>query len=184
MDREQSRENVRNLSIGNAQAAREECIGLDGDRPREESRDDSDGTLSFLVRRTWLAMRAAIGAELRAYNLTTPQYATLGIVAKHPGCSNSDVARRVGSTRQAANEMLAALERDGLIAREPHPSDRRSKRIRLTPLGEARRSEAAKAVSRREEELEAAFSHQERTAVRSWLDGVARACGEASEEVC
>lgn len=153
---------------------------MDGDW----SEHDGDGTLSFLVRRTWLAMRAAIGAELRAYNLTTPQYATLGIVAKHPGCSNSDVARRVGSTRQAANEMLAALERDGLITRAPHPSDRRSKQIRLTPSGEQRRAEAAKAVRRREAELEAAFSTQERAAVRAWLDGVARACGETSEEVC
>ncbi|UGQ11959.1 MarR family transcriptional regulator [Yinghuangia sp. ASG 101] len=145
---------------------------------------DGDGTLSFLVRRTWLAMRAAIGAELRAYDLTTPQYATLGIVAKYPGCSNSDVARRVGSTRQAANEMLAALERDGLIERSPHPSDRRSKRIHLTALGEQRRVEAAKAVSCREAELEAAFSDHERAAVRAWLDGVVRACGETPEDVC
>ncbi|NUU26254.1 MAG: MarR family transcriptional regulator [Streptomycetaceae bacterium] len=128
-------------------------------------------------------MRAAIGAELRAYGLTTPQYATLGIAAKTPGCSNSDVARAVGSTRQSANEMLAALERDGLIARGPHPSDRRTQQIHLTPLGEQRLTEAGAAVARREAGLESAFSPEERRIVRTWLDGMAAACDEPATEL-
>jgi DNA-binding MarR family transcriptional regulator len=145
----------------------------------KESADvDGYGSLSFLVRRTWLSMRAAIGEALREHGLTTPQYATLGIAATNPGCSNSDVARWVGSTRQSANEMLAALERDGLITRGPHPSDRRTQQIHLTPLGERRLTEAGTAVARREAELEAAFSPAERRTVRAWMTGVARACDD------
>jgi DNA-binding MarR family transcriptional regulator len=138
---------------------------------------DEAGSLSFLVRRTWLSMRAAIGEELKEFGLSTPQYATLMIAREFPGCSNADVARKVASSRQAANELLTGLERDGLIERTPHPDDRRTQRIHLTAQGRTRLARARVAVARREAELEAAFTAPQRETAHAWLDGVADACG-------
>src|SRR5256885_14266780 len=76
-----------------------------------------EGGLAFLVRHTWLGMRTAIGAALKEYGLSTAQYATLMLVQENPGLSNADIGRKVSSSRQSANEMLAGLERDGLIQR-------------------------------------------------------------------
>ncbi|WP_242892885.1 MarR family winged helix-turn-helix transcriptional regulator [Actinomadura litoris] len=134
------------------------------------------GTLAFQVRTVWLNMRAAIGEELKAFGLSTPQYATLIMTQAHPGMSVADIARQVASTRQAANEMLAGLEAQGLVERRPNPSDRRSHKIHITESGRTRLAEARVAVARREADLEAAFTPEQRTAARDWLDGVARAC--------
>lgn len=137
-----------------------------------------DWVLSFLVRHTWLSMRAAIGAELEEFGLTVPQFATLMTVRMHPGTSIAQLARAVGSTRQAANEMLAGLERDGLITRSPHPTDRRTHQLHITPLGTTRYEAALPAVQRREAELEAGLPPEQRDTVIAWMTSVALACGD------
>lgn len=134
------------------------------------------GSLAFQVRTAWLGLRGAMNAELKAYGLSTPQYATLMILEAHPGSSNSDVARACGATRQAANEMLAAFDRDGLVERRPHPSDRRAHQLYLTEAGRRRLAEARVAAARREAEIEAGFSAEERATIRKWLEGVYGAC--------
>lgn len=135
------------------------------------------GALAFQVRKVWLSMRSAVGEELTAFGLSTSQYATLMMVEDAPGLSNADIGRAVGSSRQAANEMLSGLERDGLIERTPHPADRRTQQLHVTDLGRERLAAARVAVGRREAEIEAAFTQDQRQAVREWLKGVSEACG-------
>ncbi|MDL4773547.1 MarR family winged helix-turn-helix transcriptional regulator [Actinomadura xylanilytica] len=135
------------------------------------------GALTFMVRRVWLNMRSAIGEELKAFGLSTSQYATLLMAEAQPGMSVADIAREVASSRQAANEMLGGLEAAGLIERRPNPSDRRTHRIHVTEPGQARLAEARIAVERREAELEAGFTAGQRAAIRDWLDGISEACG-------
>ncbi|MFD6162011.1 MarR family winged helix-turn-helix transcriptional regulator [Nocardia sp. NPDC060256] len=134
------------------------------------------GSLTFMVRKVWLNMRAAIGEELKTFGLSTSQYATLMMTATHPGMSVADIAREVASTRQAANEMLTGLEQEGLIERRPHPSDRRTHQITVTESGRTRLAEARIAVGRREAELEASFTPAQQAAIRDWLDGISDAC--------
>jgi DNA-binding MarR family transcriptional regulator len=135
-----------------------------------------DWVLSFLVRHTWLSMRAAIGAELEEFGLTVPQFATLMSVKESPGMSVAQLARNVGSTRQAANEMLAALVRDGLITRSPHPTDRRTHQLHLTSLGATRYEASLPAVQRREAALVAGLTPEQRDTVVAWMTSVAVAC--------
>ncbi|MFB6557733.1 MULTISPECIES: MarR family winged helix-turn-helix transcriptional regulator [unclassified Streptomyces] len=131
--------------------------------------------LSFVVRHAWLSMRAAIGAELEEFGLTVPQFATLMIVGQSPGISVAQLARLVGSSRQAANEMLAALERDGLIVRAPHATDRRTHQLSLTELGHARYEDALPAVQRREAELEAGLTPEQCEAAFVWMSAMSNA---------
>lgn len=141
----------------------------------ETCRDDA-GSLTFAVRRVWLHMRAAIGAELEEFGLSTSQYATLIMTAAQPGMSVAEIAREVASTRQSANEMLAGLESAGLVERSPNPADRRTHRIQVTDAGQQLLDTARIAVARREEMLEAGFTPEQRSTVRSWLLGVSDAC--------
>ncbi|MDO0929427.1 MarR family transcriptional regulator [Streptomyces sp. TG1A-8] len=133
------------------------------------------GSLTFLVRKVWLNMRSAIAGELTAFGLSTSQYATLLMTAAQPGMSASDIAREVASSRQAANEMLVGLEQEGLIERRTNPTDRRSHQIFVTESGRARLVGARKAVDRCEEELESAFTPEQRVAIREWLEGISGA---------
>jgi DNA-binding MarR family transcriptional regulator len=51
------------------------------------------------------------------------------------GARPSELAARLGMSKQALNYLLGGLERAGYIERRPHPDDARSKRIALTPRG-------------------------------------------------
>lgn len=143
---------------------------------QQKQPDGAVGSLTFMVRKVWLNMRSVIGAELKVFGLSTSQYATLMMAAAHPGMSVADVAREVASSRQSTNEMLGSLELEGLIERRPNPSDRRTHRIHVTESGRARLAEARIAVDRREVELEAAFTPEQRAAIREWLEGISEAC--------
>ncbi|WP_327140300.1 MarR family winged helix-turn-helix transcriptional regulator [Nocardia sp. NBC_01327] len=139
------------------------------------------GSLTFMVRTVWLTMRAAIGEELKAFGLSTSQYATLMMTDSHPGLSVADIAREVASSRQAANEMLGGLEAEGLIERSPHPTDRRTHQIHVTESGRKRLAAARIAVAARESELEARFTPEQQASIRDWLAGLAEACAESGQ---
>jgi DNA-binding MarR family transcriptional regulator len=51
------------------------------------------------------------------------------------GLHASDLADRLGVSRQAVAQGVAALERGGYVAREPSPVDARAQIIELTPRG-------------------------------------------------
>jgi DNA-binding MarR family transcriptional regulator len=62
------------------------------------------------------------------------------VVLQFPGPQGlrpSELAARVGMTKQAVNYQLGQLERLGYLVREPDPGDQRSKRIALTERGYA-----------------------------------------------
>jgi DNA-binding MarR family transcriptional regulator len=51
------------------------------------------------------------------------------------GARPSELAARLGMSKQALNYLLGGLERAGYLERRPHPDDARSRRIALTPRG-------------------------------------------------
>jgi DNA-binding MarR family transcriptional regulator len=143
------------------------------------SHEKPDGVLTFLVRHTWLSMRAVIEDELEAHGMTVPRFATLMMLAQQPGLSIADVSRICASTRQAANEMVTGLEREGLVVRSAHPTDRRTHQVHMTDSGRERYVAALPAVLRREAELEAGLSDAQREAARGWMLSIVAACRDA-----
>ena len=71
------------------------------------------------------------------FGVTSLQYTALSVLARHPGLSAAQMAQRSFVSPQAGNEMVKILERKGLIARAPDPRNRHTRRINLTPAGEA-----------------------------------------------
>ena len=142
----------------------------------------SEHSLSFLVRHAWLSMRTVVAGALSEHELSVAQYGTLLKLEEEPGVTVADVARMVGSARQSANEMLAGLERSGLVERRSHPRDRRAQQIFLTDAGRERLAAATPAVQEAEEQLEAEFSAADRAAVRAWLTRMSQAASPSDEE--
>lgn len=61
-----------------------------------------------------------------------------GTIAQHLdpcGMSQAALVARVGSTKQAVQQLLDALEADGIVRREPDPEDGRAKRVVYTEKG-------------------------------------------------
>ena len=86
-------------------------------------------------------------------------------VARGPGITIGDLCRVLGVTKQAVHQPLAALIRDGLIGRSTDTTNRRIRRLRLTPSG-VRLEQRLAAVQRRR--FETAFRAAGPAAVESW----------------
>lgn len=81
----------------------------------------------------------AIGNRLQAMHLTLsgPQVAALLALRHESGLSNAQLSRRCYVAPQSMHEVILGLERKGLIARAPDPSNRRILRAELTGDGRA-----------------------------------------------
>jgi DNA-binding MarR family transcriptional regulator len=92
--------------------------------------------ISYVVGRLDRALRREIGALVAPHGLTVPQYTALSILRDRAGLSNAQLARRSYVTPQSMNEVIAKLERDGLVARSPSANHGRVLEMALTPAGD------------------------------------------------
>ncbi|WP_433210447.1 MarR family winged helix-turn-helix transcriptional regulator [Dactylosporangium sp. CS-047395] len=142
-----------------------------------------DACSTFLVRHAWLTLRGVVAEALVAHELSVAQFASLLLLEESPGMSVADVARKVSTARQSANEMLTGLEKAGLVERRQHPNDRRSQQIFLTEAGRARVGEAVPAVQAVEARLASGFTQDELAVVNAWLRRMTEAPAAESEEI-
>ena len=116
----------------------------------------STSPLGFLLKRAQHAYRTRLDADLRSLGLTAPQYAVLDNVAAEPGASNAGLARAAFVTAQTMQGILTALERNGLLARVPHPRHGRVLETTLTEQGASLLAQARDRVEKVEALLVAA----------------------------
>jgi DNA-binding MarR family transcriptional regulator len=91
--------------------------------------------LMYLVKRLEMAERARMEEVLRPHGVTLHQYTALSILERRQGLSSAQLARRHFVTPQAMNQMVATMERDGLIERRPDEVNRKILRAWLTEHG-------------------------------------------------
>lgn len=81
------------------------------------------------------ALRTRLDEALRPIGLTTPQCAVLSALERQPGLSNAALARAAFVTPQTMQSILANMERNGLLTREPDPDHGRILRSFITARG-------------------------------------------------
>jgi DNA-binding MarR family transcriptional regulator len=104
--------------------------------------------------------------------IRTSQY---GILAKlkHKGpMSINTLAAELVMDRTTLGRNIQPLERDGLIAIEADPSDRRSKVVRLTKTGDKRFQQAHKGWEEAQKHFERAYGGKQASHLRDMLRGV------------
>jgi DNA-binding MarR family transcriptional regulator len=132
--------------------------------------------ISYVVARLERAVRAAVNERVRPHGLTTLQYTTLSVLgARGQPLSNAQLARRAYMTPQSMIEVIDALERKGLIRRDPHPSHRRVFPATMTAKGVRVLKACDAAVEQMEEEMLAGLSPDERESLVVWLKTCVRA---------
>jgi DNA-binding MarR family transcriptional regulator len=76
---------------------------------------------------------------IEAEGLTTQQWAVLGALSREEareGMSIGELARYLMLSRQNLSGVIGRMERDGHLHTAPDPSDRRSRRVRMTASGQ------------------------------------------------
>ncbi|MEU8780987.1 MarR family transcriptional regulator [Streptomyces sp. NPDC048637] len=134
--------------------------------------------VGYLLKRTQAALRGAMDKVLREHGLTVPQYATLELLALHPGMSNADLARATFVTRQSGNVVLRGLQETGLIARPATADHGRARPARLTEEGNARLAAVQAAVYAIEQRMVEAIPAQRLAVLLADLDRMAVALEE------
>lgn len=77
-------------------------------------------------------------ARLREIGFATAQLPVLSLLKDGACRSQSELARLVRVEQPSMAQLLARMERDGIVRREPDPADRRSSLVSLTASAAAR----------------------------------------------
>ena len=133
-----------------------------------------DGPIGYLLRQTIHAFNTAMESGLRKHGLTSPQFGALFVLGTEPGLSAADVARAMGTTPQAANVLIAGMEEQGLVFREPHPTHGRILEVYPTEEGLRRYRAARPFIRRLETQMCEGFTAAQVASVKRWLVESAR----------
>jgi DNA-binding MarR family transcriptional regulator len=125
--------------------------------------------LSYVIGRLDRALRREIGALVAPFGLTVPKYTALSILSDRPGLSNAQLARRSYVTPQSMNEVLAALEQDGLIVRSPAANHGKVVEVALSDRGREALAACDRAVTEMEDAMLADLDDAAREQLREDL---------------
>jgi DNA-binding MarR family transcriptional regulator len=134
--------------------------------------------ISYAVARLHQRVFAGITERVAPYDLTTLQFTTLSVLSRHGApLSTSQLARRAFMTPQSMSEVIHALERKGLIKRDPHPNHRRTLPATLTVKGRRVLAACEESVSEFEHSMLDGFSEKDRAAFLDMVKAAVRNLG-------
>ena len=134
--------------------------------------------VSYAVARLHQRIFAGITERVAASGLTTLQFTTLSVLSRHGApLSTSQLARRAFMTPQSMSEVIHALERKGLIKRNPHPNHRRTLPAALTAKGRRVLAECDTAVAEFEDFMLEGFAEKDRAAFLDMVKAAVRNLG-------
>lgn len=105
--------------------------------------DELEHVIGYRLKQAQAVLRARMDESLRPLGLTTPQYSCLEAIDRHPGASNSDIARSVFVSRQTMNTLLRGLQQRRLVERAERASSGRAIPMTLTDEGRRLLAEAS-----------------------------------------
>jgi DNA-binding MarR family transcriptional regulator len=97
-------------------------------------------SLGFLLWHATLRWQRSIAAALQPLDLTHVQFVLLAVLwwfvtVRKEQPSQRALAEQAGTDPMMTSQVLRALERKGLVVREPDPNDSRARRLGLTASG-------------------------------------------------
>ncbi|HEX4814740.1 MAG TPA: MarR family transcriptional regulator [Nonomuraea sp.] len=96
----------------------------------------SDAGLASALRVSLARLTRRLRRQAAAHSLTPTQFATLAAVEWHSGITPGELAELEKVQPPSMTRVIAALEERGLVARTPHPTDRRQVTVTVTEAAE------------------------------------------------
>ncbi len=101
--------------------------------------------LGYLLKHAWLRAQEVTGPALAPYGIGGRELAVLLVLAGGESLSQQEAAGRLEVDRTTMVALLDELEAKGLVARRPHPDDRRRNIVEPTTKGRATLDAATRA---------------------------------------
>ncbi len=112
--------------------------------------------------------------RLRPLGFGMSQMPILQALSENESLSQKDLAQRARVEQPTMAEMLARMERDGLVEREPNPNDKRASLTSLSRKAKTRLPKAKAELIQGELDATAGFSDEEKAVLRGFLMRIVR----------
>ncbi|NUP03346.1 MAG: MarR family transcriptional regulator [Nonomuraea sp.] len=130
----------------------------------------SSRRLGYLLKHAALRLAELTGPALAPYGIDGRELAVLSVLDAAEPLSQQEAARRLGIDRTTMVAMVDTLEGKKLVARRPHPLDRRKNAVELTDRGRETIRLGVPAVERAEQAFLASVPEEEQRLFRAVLD--------------
>jgi DNA-binding MarR family transcriptional regulator len=117
--------------------------------------------IGYNARRAALAVIDVFMERMAPFQLRPVDFSVLSLVAHNPGITSRQLCATLGILPPNLVGMVNALEKRELLARQPHPRDRRAMGLHLTPAGQKLMRDAEKTAAALEAEVGARLSASE-----------------------
>lgn len=121
-----------------------------------------DDLLGSHLRRAQILVYEDFFRAVEGSQITPPLFASLILVKENPGTSQSVISTVLGIAKSGAMTLIDKLETLELVERRPHPTNRRSKALFLTKIGEQKIQVLEQAVQRHDLNASRNLSQTER----------------------
>ena len=141
--------------------------------PPGQGKRGEQGYLAYLLRQAQAAARLSMERSLADLGVTPPQFVVLTMLRAYPGLSGAELARVALLTPQTVGVIIRNLERDGAIAKTPHPVHGRVLQWTLTRHGKRLLESCRRRALALERRLAAGLNAKSLIVVRRWLSKIA-----------
>ncbi len=129
-------------------------------------------TLGFLLSKAYQRASLIFKEHFDDYDLTPQQFGLLGFLWREDGLSQSVLSARSQIDRTTMGGLIDRLEKEGLVARQADPDDRRAYRICLTEKGKALQPELTPLALKAQRKLAAKLTPEEQETLMSLLEKI------------
>lgn len=133
-------------------------------------------SFAFWIHRLNSLLQERFNQQLKAYQISWPQWMLLNVLHSARGETPAVVASKLGIDRSGVTRLLDRLEGKGYVYREHDKLDRRSVRLFITPKAEALMGEVNDLAHRHQEAFLKELHLSERRAFKKELQKLLHAC--------
>jgi MarR family transcriptional regulator for hemolysin len=135
---------------------------------------DPESTAGFWINRASRLLLRSLDARLRPFGFAMSHLPVLRALSRTRSLSQKELAQLARVEQPTMAEMLARMERDGVVQHEQNPDDKRGILISVTRRSRARFPKAKEALVEGEREAMAGLTDAEQVLLRELLQRVVR----------
>ena len=121
--------------------------------------------IGFQLRLAQTASFAAFSREAKDVDLSPGRFATLLLIGRNPGISQTALSRAVGNDKSTVTFALDSLMKRGFVRRTRLPQDRRAYCLSLTAAGERMLAKLTECATRHDRNLDRIVGPRDRATV-------------------
>ncbi len=139
--------------------------------------------LPLALRTAYLTLHRCSDAVFVEYGITADQFVLLATLARGLAMTQRELAARMPSDPSTVRAMLVLLEKQGLVEREPHPTDARARTVNLTKAGARTFQQAFDAGQEVRDQMVESLSASETRTLLSLLQRLTESLNEQTADV-